>query len=269
MREEPRQVAATSHWWVNRAADLSTEHLREERREQWHADVSGAAETGVPRLGLVLGMILTSAFNRPAHPRPDGSVIAPRGTHAPATRLLVIAAALSVAASSVLERTFSVVVSARPRVGEGAEFALGFVVPLALVLVALSRVTASRGRWSAAAAVAVVGSCSLLVGSVLGGVVWPVAASTGFAGLLAAWFLANRVRPGTWFSIGCPAVVLLVVNLVVLLGRALLDAPGTARPVVWEAEGVLMLVAPLVAAVVVAVVLPVVDRRPDALQAAG
>jgi hypothetical protein len=271
MRNQPRRVAETAHWWVDRAADLSAVRLREERREQWHADVSGAAEIGVPRLGLVLGMLLTSAFHRPAHPRPGGSMIRLRATPDPSTRLLVIAALLSVVASSVLGRTLFSVASTPPRVAEGAEFTLGFVVPLVLVLVALSRVTVGRRRGSAAAAMAVAGACSLLVGSVLGGVAWLVAASIGSAGLLAAWFLANRVPPRTWLVIGSPAVALLVVELVVLAARAAFDASMTARPALWAAESVITLMAPLVVAVVVAVAmpLPVTDRRPDALQAAG
>lgn len=264
MPQEARRIAETAHWWVDRAADLSTAPLRAERREQWHADVAAAPEVGVPRTALVLGMVTTAAFHRSAHPRPGGSMNPSRPAHARPARLLLAAAVLSVVAASVLDQTVFFVVSstAQYRVGEAFEVVLGFLVPLALVLVALSRVTTSRRRWGAAAVTAVAGSCAVAVGVVLGGAVWVVAASIGFAALLAAWFLANAVRPRAWFLVGSPAVVLVAIGLAALVARAAVDASTSTRPVLWQVEGVVTLAAPLAVAVAVAVLLPLrtVDR---------
>ncbi|MBF4588927.1 hypothetical protein ITJ68_02395 [Curtobacterium sp. VKM Ac-1395] len=179
-------------------------------------------------------------------------------------RLLIAAAVLSVVAASVLDQTVFFVVSstAQHRVGEAFDVVLGFLVPLALVLVALSRVTTSRRRWAAAAVTAAGGSCAVAVGLVLGGAVWSVAASIGFAALLAAWFLANAVRPRAWFLVVSPAVVLVGIGLAAVVARAAVDASTSTRPVLWQVEGVVTLAAPLAVSVVVAVLLPLrtVDR---------
>ncbi|WP_420369442.1 hypothetical protein [Curtobacterium sp. L1-20] len=258
MQHDHRRIASTTHWWVDRAADLSAPQLRGDRREQWHADAAAASEVGVPRGGLVLGMLLTAAFHRSARPRSGGSMIPSRPANARPGRVLLAAAVLSVVVASVLDRTVFFVVSstAQYRVGEVVDVALGFVVPLVLVLVALSRVAPTRARWAAAAAPAVAGSCALAVGLVLGGAVWLVAASVGFAGLLAAWFIANRVRPRTWLLVAAPAVVLVAVEVVALVARAVFDASTATRPAFWEAEGLVGLAAPLAVAVVVAMLLP-------------
>lgn len=264
MSHAPRPTAHTAHWWVDRAADLSPVPVREARREQWHADVDGATEVGLPRRGLVLGMVLTAALHRSVRPDPGGSMAplhTPRGRSA---RVLIVLAVLSVVTSSVLQRTvFFVWTSTQQhRVGEVLQLALGFVVPVALVLVALSRTADGRRRRAAAAALAVAGSGALAVGAVSGGAVWVVCASVGFAGLLAAWFTANRSRPRVWLLVAAPAAALVAVDVLVLVLRAVLDASTAARPALWEAESLVALTLPLLVTVVVATALPIVDGRP-------
>jgi hypothetical protein len=262
VHHEPRRTAQTAHWWVDRAADLSPAPVRADRREQWHADVSGATEIGVPQRGLVLGMVLTAAFHRSVRSRPGGSMTPLHTPSTRSTRLLIAAAVLSVVTSSVLQRTvfFVWTSTVQNRVGEVVQLALGFVVPIVLVLVVLSRVATGRRR-RAAVALAVAGSGSLLVGVVLGGHVWIVGAGLGFAGLLAAWFAANQARPRTWSLVVAPALVLLAVEALVLVLQAALDVPMAARPAIWEAERVLAFAVPLVVTVVVAMALPLLEGR--------
>ncbi|QWS34962.1 hypothetical protein [Curtobacterium aetherium] len=262
MHHEPRRIAHAAHWWVDRAADLSPVAVRETRREQWHADVAGAAEVGVPRRGLVLGMVLTAAVHRSVRHVPGGPVTSNHTARICSARVLIAAAVLSVVASSVLQRTLFFVWTStqQARVGEVLQLALGFVVPVALVLVALSRVTDGR-RWVAAAALAVAGSVLLGVGAVFGGVVGVVCASTGSAGLLAAWFSANRSRPRVWSLVAMPAAALVTVDVIVVALRSVVDASPAARPVLWEAEGLVVLALPILVAAVVAVALPILDGR--------
>jgi hypothetical protein len=93
LHHEPRRTAQAALWWVDRAADLSPTQVRGGRREQWHADVSGATEVGIPRFGLVLGMVLTAAFHRSACPRSGGSMTPFHTPHSRSARLLGTAAA--------------------------------------------------------------------------------------------------------------------------------------------------------------------------------
>ncbi|PZF11941.1 hypothetical protein DEJ25_08835 [Curtobacterium sp. MCPF17_011] len=250
---------------MDRAADLSPAEVREDRREQWHADVFGATEVGVPPRGLVLGMVLTAAFHRSARPHPGGSMTALHTPHGRAARLLITAAVLSVVTSSVLQRTVFFVWTStqQQRVGGVLQLALGVIVPVTLVLVALSRVAGGRRRW-AAAVLAVAGSGSLLVGAALGGSVWVVCAGVGFAGLLAAWFVANQARTRIWWLVAAPAVVLIALDVAVRGAQAALDVPTLARSAVWETERMLAFTVPLVVTVVVALALPFLEGRSDA-----
>jgi hypothetical protein len=177
--------------------------------------------------------------------------------------VLIAAALLSVVASSVLQRTLFFVWTStqQARAGEVLQLALGFVVPVALVLVALSRVTDGRRRWVAAAALAVAGAGVLGVGAVFGGVVGVVCASTGSAGLLAAWFSATRSRPRVWWLVAVPTAALVTVDVIVVALRSVVDVAPAARPALWEAEGLVVLALPILVAAVVAVVLPILDGR--------
>lgn len=264
MRHEPRRTAQTAHWWVDRAADLSPAPVREVRREQWHADVTGAAEVGVARRSLVLGMLTTAATHRLTRSVAGGpmSPTSPAGSRS--ARLLLVGAALSVALSLVFQYAFAHVTSTlvEARAAEAVQAVFGLVLPLALILVALARVTTSPGRWALSAALAVVGTVAVLAGAVVGGLGWTAGAGLGFAALVGAWLVAHQARPRAWVLTAVPMVALVALDLVGAAARALFDAGATMRPALWQAETLLSLAVPLVMAVVAAMLLPRLDRLP-------
>lgn len=263
MRHEPRRTAQTAHWWVDRAANLSPAPVREVRREQWHADVTGAAEVGIARRSLVLGMLTTAATHRLTRSVPGGSMSPTTPTGSRAARLLLVGAVSSVVLSLVLQHVFLLVTSTlvEVRAAETVQAVFGLVLPLALVLVALARVTTSAGRWALSAALAVIGVGVVLLGAFAGRLAWTPVAGLGFAALVGAWLVAHQARPRAWVLVAVPMVALVAFDLVGAAARALFDAGATTRPALWQAEALLSLAVPLVMAVVAAMLLPRFDRR--------
>ena len=187
---------------------------------------------------------------------------APRPASGPArrtdeARLLLAGAVLSVLVAAVLQRVFFIVTSElQLRTGEVVMGALGFVVPLVLVLAALSRVPTGAVRRAVALGLAVLASTALLVGLFLDGLAWLVGGSLGCAALLAAWLLVHRAPPVAWLLLVAPAAAIVGLGLVGILARAVFDATDEARPVLWQAESMLAVVLPLAVTAAGAMLVP-------------
>ncbi|MGN7192133.1 hypothetical protein [Curtobacterium sp. MCBA15_004] len=172
-------------------------------------------------------------------------------------RLLLAGAVLSVLLAAVLQRVFFVVTSElQLRTGEVVMGVLGFVVPLVLVLVALSRVPTDAVGRAVALGLATLASTVLVVGLFLDGVAWLVGGSLGCAALLAAWLLVHRAPPVAWLLLVAPAAAIVGLGLVGILARAVFDAALDARPVLWQVEGVLAVLLPLAVTVGGAMLVP-------------